>query len=481
MHSMTRSHSILATALIALLSLVAIIPSASAAPLYWGQTTYSSGSIYNGTGATASNWFTDAAGSNVSSAAPTSADDAVFNTTPANAVGGTVTVGASFSAKSLTFNTSGATILSQSGNQNLILGSGGITLGASSGNVNLGTSTNTLSVRLGTAQAWTNNSASTLTVRALTSNTGAGAVPLTLNAASTGGIIFSLNVNDTVADQIAIVIDSAGAGLTTINGSANTYRGGTTIKRGALSAFGTLGSGAVLLGDSTGSSAATLNVRATIASGFTNNVTVRSGSSGTKTLTTNQTGGVVLGGTLTLDDNLALTTSTDGTFNNVISGTGNIVKTGNAALILAGANTFSGNLTVNTGAFTLAATTGSLTFYIGTNGVANQVNGTTNGAVAFNGTFNFNLSGASLADGNSWTLVSLASTAETYGGTFAITGFTQNNDIWTNGSGLTFTESTGILSYTAVPEPSTWALLLGVVLFFFAFGNRRKSRPSVRL
>lgn len=467
--------------LAALLSLTAAGSSAFAATLYWGQTTYSSGSIYNGNAATASNWYADIAGTSVASAAPTSADDAVFNTTPANAVGGTVTVSASFSANSLAFNTSGATILSQSGNQSLILGGGGITLGAGSGAVTLGVSTNTLSVKPATSQTWTNNSASTLTVRALTANAGAGATTLTLNAASTGALTFALNVNDTASDTLALVIDSASSGLTTLNGAANTFRGGTTIKRGSLSAFGSLGSGAVLLGDTTGSAAATLNVRATIANGFTNNITVQSGSSGTKTLTTNQTGGVVLGGTLTLNDNLTFTASTDGTFNGAISGTGNFVKGGSAALTFAGANTFSGNLTVNTGAFTLAATTGSLTFYIGTNGVTNKVNGSTTGAVAFNGTFNLNLSGASLVDGNSWTLVSLASTAETYGSSFAITGFTQNNDVWTNGAGLTFTESTGILSYSAVavPEPASVALIGGICTLLFILGRRRNIRSAL--
>ncbi len=479
-HQAYRSSSLQTATLIAVLSLAAICPKASAAPFYWGQTTYSSGSIYTGDFATAGNWFTDAAGTSVASAAPNAlTDDTIFNTTPANAVGGTVTVGASFSAKSLTFNTSGATILSQSGNQNLILGSGGITLGASSNAVNLGISSNTLSVRLAETQTWTNNSANTLTTRVVTTNTGAGAVSLTLNAASTGGILFALSVNDTVDNPLALVIDSAGGGLTTIQSGSNNYKGGTTIKRGALSAFGTLGSGAVLLGDTTGTSSATLNVRSS--SAFTNNISVRSGSSGTKTLTTNQTGGVVLNGTLALNDNLALTTSTDGTFNGAISGTGNLVKGGAAALTLAGANTFSGDLAINTGAFTLAATTGSLTFYIGANGVANQVNGSTTGAVAFNGTFNFNLTGASLADGNSWTLVSLASTVESYGASFAITGFTQASDVWTNGTGLTFTESTGVLSYAAIPEPSTCAILLGVGVFFVAFGTCRRARLSTRL
>lgn len=471
---MTRSYSIQPAALIALLSLVVIIPSASAAPLYWGG-------VYTGTAATAANWYTDAAGDNVSSTAPDATnpvDDLFFNTTPVNTAGGDVSVNANFAARSFTFNTSGATRLVQSGSPIVRLGEGGITLGASSGNVTFGTG-NFLYTRVTASQVWTNNSASILTVRSLSTNTGSGAVALTLSAAGAGGILFSQNISDAVSDPLAIVIDSAGSGLTTINGTANTYRGGTTIKRGALSAFGTLGSGAILLGDTTGSSTATLNVRSAPATPFTNNITVRSGSSGTKTLTTNQTGGVVLDGTLTLDDNLALTTSTDGTFNGAISGAGNLVKGGNAALTLAGANTFSGDLTINTGAFTLAATTGSLTFYIGANGVTNQVNGTTTGAVAFNGTFNFNLTGASLVDGNSWSIVTVSN--DSYGASFAIAGFSQASDIWTNGAGLTFTESTGVLSYAAIPEPSTSALLLGVGVFIVAFGTCRKVRLSTHL
>jgi autotransporter-associated beta strand protein len=242
-----------------------------------------------------------------------------------------------------------------------------------------------------------------------------------------------------------------------------------------LSTFGTLGSGAVLLGDTTGTGNATLNVRATIASGFANNITVRAGSSGTKTITTNQTGGVNLAGTVTLEDNLTITTFTDGTFSNTISGTGDIVKTGNGALTFSGDNTFTGDLTVSTGAFTLAEE-GSFTFKIGANNVGNQINGATAGAVALDGTFIFDLSGASLVDGNSWALVSI-SAAETYGENFSIAGFApETGDVWSNGAGFTYTESTGVLAYTAVPEPSTVALLGGFGSLFVAFARRRKIR-----
>jgi len=466
MKSTTCSRSLKTTALMAAFSLAAICPKALAAPYYWGQTTVVSGT-YSGNAATASNWYTDAAGINVSATAPNSlSDDLIFNTTPANTIGGAVAISSSLSANSLTFNTSGATVLAQDANRNLVLGGGGITLGSSSGNVNLGIAANALSVRLAASQSWTNSSAGTLTVRTLTTNPGAGGTALTLNTASTGGILFSLNINDTLADPLSIVIDSAGSGLVTIQGAANTYRGGTTIKQGALSAFGSLGSGTVLLGDTTGSGNATLNVRSS--SAFTNNITVRAGSSGVKTLTTNQTGGVLLNGTLTIDDNLALITSTSGTFNGAISGVGDIVKSGNGTLILGADNTFSGDLTINVGALTLADG-GSLTFTIGANGVNNQINGASAGAVTLDGTFYFNLAGASLVDGNSWSIVTVSN--ETYGGTFAIDGFTETANVWTNGSGFTFTESTGVLTYS-VPEPSTFVFLIGGVLCFFAFGSR---------
>jgi autotransporter-associated beta strand protein len=479
MKSTTCSRSLKNTALMAVFSLAAITPEASAAPLYWGQTTYSSGSIYNGTAATPGNWYTDAAGANVSSVAPDSLDDIFFNTTPANAVGGTVIVGANLNARSLTFNTSGTTTLEQNAvNRVLNLGTGGITVNAGSGTVNIGTSAHdpALTVQVTGSQSWTNNSASALTVRRLRTATGAGATSLRLNAAAAGGITVSTGITDSVEDPLSIVIDSAGAGLVIFSGvgTQNTYRGGTTIKAGALSAYGSLGSGAVQLGDTAGSSSATLNVRS--ATAFTNNITVRAGSSGTKTLTTNQTGGVLLNGTLTLDDNLALITSTSGTFNGAISGVGDIVKTGNGALILGGDNTFSGDLTISTGAFTLAEA-GSLTFTIGANGINNQLNGASTGVVTLDGTFNFNLTGASLVGGNSWTIVNLASTAEIYGGAFSITGFTENANVWTNGSGFTFDESTGLLTY-AVPEPSTGLFLLGGVVGLFAFGSRRSRRVT---
>jgi hypothetical protein len=113
---------------------------------------------------------------------------------------------------------------------------------------------------------------------------------------------------------------------------------------------------------------------------------------------------------------------------------------------LAGANTFTGNIDV-AGKLGLA-TTGTLAFNIGSSGVNNGISGT--GIAAFDGTFNFNLSGASSTLGDSWAITSVAT--QTFGDNFTVNGFNEYvNGVWFKDN-YQFNESTGLLSVAPLPQ-----------------------------
>ncbi|MGQ2051419.1 autotransporter-associated beta strand repeat-containing protein [Salmonella enterica] len=154
-------------------------------------------------------------------------------------------------------------------------------------------------------------------------------------------------------------VEKSGDETLTLSGS-NTYTGGTTINDGTLIATSVdaLGSG-----DVTDNAVLELNT----GGDFTNNI---SGSgqvvkSGDETLTlsgTNSyTGGTTIsGGTLVasnvealgtgdVTNNATLELNTGGTFDNAISGSGQVVKSGDETLTLSGANTYTGGTTINGG------------------------------------------------------------------------------------------------------------------------------------
>ena len=162
--------------------------------------------------------------------------------------------------------------------------------------------------------------------------------------------------------------------------------------------------------------------------------------------------------TLTADSTLGATTSAlNFTITNVISESGGsrgLTKTQTSTVTLSGVNTYTGNTTVNAGTIDLAAS-GGLKFVIGANGVNNKVTGA--GTAALNGTFTLDLTGAAIADGNSWTLVD--TTTKSFGATFAVTGFTKSGTIHTKVDGSntwTFDEATGALSLDVAQGYTSW-------------------------
>ncbi|WP_408604017.1 autotransporter-associated beta strand repeat-containing protein, partial [Salmonella enterica] len=145
----------------------------------------------------------------------------------------------------------------------------------------------------------------------------------------------------------------------TLSGT-NTYRGGTTISGGTLVASNV---------DALGSGDVTDNATLEMNTGgdFANNIggTGSVVKSGDKTLTlsgaNSYTGGTTIsGGTLVatnvealgsgdVTDNATLELNTDGDFDNAISGSGQVVKSGDKTLTLSGANSYSGATTISGG------------------------------------------------------------------------------------------------------------------------------------
>ncbi|MBB5350320.1 hypothetical protein HNR46_000544 [Haloferula luteola] len=111
------------------------------------------------------------------------------------------------------------------------------------------------------------------------------------------------------------------------------------------------------------------------------------------------------------------------------------------AVTFGGPTHLSTDLVVNT-AFILADT-GSMEFVLNGTNVDNMITGT--GSVTLNGTISLDLTNASSAEGDTWSIVDAG--ALTIGDTFAIDGFTEVDGFWTSASGVyQFNERTGVLS-----------------------------------
>lgn len=325
-------------------------------------------------------------------------------------------------------------------------------------------------------------------------------------------------------------LTKAGAG--TLQLSANsTYSGGTTVSAGTLTVDSekntALGSGAVTV-----SSGATLIIdRVSMSNGLTLNGGTLAGTNGF---------GETWSGTIALAATSTINSSFSMLANNTISGTGGLNKAGAGALTLSGTNTYSGATAVNEGslvvngsthtssAFTIAsggtlagsgtiggATTiqsggilapgnspGIMTFSNGltldSGSITNfEINGLTRGTdhdginitsglLTYGGTFNLSF-GDTIANGNSLSLFQQSGSGNT--GSFssiAATGsyvgsFVNDSGVWSLTSGaqvLSFSQSTGNLSVSAIPEPSTYAAIFGALALVGVIAHRRRQKRA---
>ena len=304
----------------------------------------------------------------------------------------------------------------------------------------------------------------------------------TLNLAGAKTFTGALNIaNGTYTfDNIAIGGTASGLGAST-NAAANLWIGGTLKYTGANATtdrgFTVMGTGATI--DSSGSGALTWAPFALAYSASSNSYGAG------KTAANNS---ITFTGTNTNDNTFGSATAllADGS-----PGQLSVTKSGTGKWILSGANTYTGGTTVTGGtlvfgnAFTMNGPNAITVAATGTAGTDYAtVTSTTSKTLTFAGTLNINLT-ASLGGSASFNL--FQSSGGTLAGSFtavSVTGsylasLTNSAGIWSgSGSGydFSFAQSTGILTATsAIPEPATYAALVGLGILGLAIYRRRQA------
>jgi autotransporter-associated beta strand protein len=385
-------------------------------------------------------------------------------------------------------NAAGDTIIKSGGtSSNTLLQnvSGGVTVGSISLTGSAG-NTWTINASNGITFDTGDSSPASITVNS-SNNTGRLSFPSAATLTLADDLVIS-NLSHTTSSFGSIAIQSviAGAGNLTISNivntetvgqirfeATNTFNGTVTISQGAVtfnnnSAFGN-SSNTIEVG--TVGAATLIN---TVGSNGTlaNNITVGSAGAKIGANSTSTSVNSTFAGTIALGGGLTTQSSHTGTaalrFTNVISGTGSLTTNGTGVTRLTAANTYTGNTTVNAGSTFSLTSTGELRFVLQDGGLSNQVLGA--GTASFAGLFRLDATGVTAP--GSWTLVNVATLAESFdsntfnlafvggGPTFTNMGggnYTSGDTLWT------FDAGTGVLT-TTIPEPSTWGLVIAGLL-----------------
>jgi autotransporter-associated beta strand protein len=322
---------------------------AQSALIYWDTNGATAGSgVATGTWGTSTFWTASEPGTTATNGTLPTANDDVFIAAAANGTAGTITVSGAQVAGSVTIQepaaSPGVTI---SGGTSLTLGGGA---SVNKGLFVTGNGAHSVSTPLILSGANTIQNAGNLTLAISGGITGTGDLTLRNNSTGATGINLStaaINntgaISNTGSSSGTVVIGNAnaapgtGAGglganvtslsqdsttspLQLLNANNSAYTGNYNINAGTLQLAGTNTTGTVTatnvasdinLGATSGTNAATLNIVNNAVSGrFNNDINVRAGSSGTKSMTVNSNVSFATTGTITLDDNLTVNPGT---------------------------------------------------------------------------------------------------------------------------------------------------------------------------